>query len=113
MIKLLFRRIGILFFFWVVSSCAYDELELSEPIDCKLVTFTATILPIISTSCAITGCHVPGTGRQNFMDNNTIKNNAEEIKERTQIRDMPRRGSLTQKQIDQIACWVDNGAPLN
>jgi len=113
MIKLFFGRIGIFFIFWVVSSCAYDEPEFSEPIDCELVTFNDTILPIISTYCAISGCHVPGTGRQNFLVNNTIKDNAEEMKERTQIRDMPRRGSLTQKQIDQIACWVDNGAPLN
>jgi len=77
------------------------------------ITFSGVIQPIINTSCAISGCHVPGTGRANFLNFNEIQSRAAEVKSRTQSRDMPRRGSLTQLQIDQIGCWVDRGAINN
>jgi len=98
-------------------SCKSDNEEerfgVSDFICDSTVTFSSVIQPIINTSCAITGCHVPGTGRANFLNFNEIQNNAAGIKSRTQSRDMPRIGSLTQLQIDQIGCWVDEGALNN
>ena len=99
-------------------SCKSDNEEErfgDNTLDCDsvIVTFSLVVEPIINTSCAISGCHVPGTGRANFLNFNVIQSNAAEIKSRTQSRDMPRRGSLTQLQIDQIGCWVDRGALNN
>jgi len=100
------------------NSCASDNIEelyglpdyLCDP---QQVGFSSVIQPIIQTNCAISGCHVPGTGLPNFQDVNQIKSNADEIKNRTRSRDMPRVGSLSQEEIDQISCWVDSGADIS
>jgi len=95
------------------------DIKVQDDADC-LVTSSASILsgvsysnlvsPIISNSCAITGCHVSGTGRVNFTIFSNIQANATGIKSRTATGNMPRTGSLTQEEIDLIACWVDDGA---
>lgn len=74
------------------------------------VSFSGAIQNIISTKCAISGCHVSGTGRQNFTQLSTIQSNASGIKSRTQSGNMPKNSSITQEQKDLIACWVDDGA---
>lgn len=73
------------------------------------ISFANTIQPIITNSCAINSCH---NGNQ-FPDFRVFKNihdNAANIKRLTGDGTMPDEGSLTQQQIDQIACWVDDGA---
>ncbi|MEN7549726.1 hypothetical protein AAG747_17515 [Rapidithrix thailandica] len=77
------------------------------------ITYQDHIRPLVQSKCAISGCHVSGTGRVNFNSLSNIQQNAAEMKSRTQSRDMPRTGSLTQAQIDQLACWVDDGALNN
>lgn len=75
------------------------------------------IKSIIDNNCAVSGCHVPGgIGRTDYSIDANIVSNAESIKTRTENGSMPRKGSgytLTQQQIDEIACWVDDGALLN
>jgi len=96
------------------NSCASDNIEeLYGPCDPQQVGFSLVIQPIIQTNCAISGCHVPGTGLPNFQDVNQIKSNAVEMKKRTRSRDMPRDGLLSQEEIDQITCWVDSGADIS
>lgn len=76
------------------------------------VSFAADIQPIITNSCAINDCH---NGNQ-FPDFRVFKNihdNAANIKKLTGDGTMPDEGSLTQAQIDAIACWVDDGAIQN
>ena len=77
------------------------------------ISYDASVKSIIQNSCAISGCHVGGTGRQNFTNFATIQANAANIKTLTQNKSMPKTGSLTQAQIDAIACWVDDGALNN
>lgn len=77
------------------------------------ISFEGSIKSIIDNNCAVAGCHVSGTGRQNFTSFSTIKANADAIKTRTQNKTMPKNGSLTQDEIDAIACWVDDGALNN
>lgn len=97
-----------------MASCSSDDEEAIVPVfDCTGVTWSTAISPIISSSCAISGCHVPGTGRQNFLFDANVQANASEIKIRTGNRTMPKVGSLTDQQISQIACWVDAGAAIN
>lgn len=77
------------------------------------ISYEATVKNIIATNCAISGCHVEGTGRPNFTDFEVIKDKAALIKIRTGNKSMPIGRSLTDEQIAQIACWVDAGAPRN
>ena len=42
-----------------------------------------------------------------------VQGNAGQIKTLTGNRTMPAEGSLTQAEIDMIACWVDDGAVAN
>lgn len=76
------------------------------------VSYAQTIAPIIQKSCAINGCH-NGTQFPDFRVFQNIRENADRIKTQTTSRRMPLQGSLTQAQIDDIACWVDDGAPDN
>lgn len=77
------------------------------------ISFQASVKSIVDTNCAITGCHVAGTGRQDFSNFSNIKQHAEGIKSRTQSKDMPRGRTLSEAEIQQIACWVDDGAQNN
>lgn len=76
------------------------------------VSFNDHIKPIIETSCAVNNCH-NGNQFPDFRQFNNIQSNAAKIKELTGNRTMPDEGTLTQNQIDMIACWVDDGAPAN
>ncbi|MCH7515301.1 MAG: hypothetical protein IH947_15370 [Bacteroidetes bacterium] len=73
------------------------------------VSFVQLISPIIANNCALASCH-GGTQFPDFRVFSNIQNNAQIIKTRTQNKSMPLTGSLTNEQIDLIACWVDDGA---
>jgi mono/diheme cytochrome c family protein len=77
------------------------------------ISYESAVKNIIATNCAVSGCHVAGTGRANFTEFTTIQARAAQIKTRTGNRSMPLVGTLTDAQIQQIACWVDAGAPNN
>lgn len=77
------------------------------------ISFNNSIKPIIDTNCAISGCHVSGTGRADFTEFANIKQNAGNVKAFTQSKAMPKTGSLTDEEIEKIACWVDDGALNN
>lgn len=98
---------------YVVSIRDQTDCESSQTIRVNSgISFAASIQPIITSSCAINDCH---NGNQ-FPDFRVFKNihdNAANIKKLTGDRTMPDEGSLTQQQIDQIACWVDDGALQN
>ncbi len=76
------------------------------------ISYQNTIQSIIQTNCAISGCH-NGTIAPDLLTFDDIKTSASRIKARTANRSMPRGRSLTQEQIDEIACWVDDGALEN
>ena len=76
------------------------------------VSFTVSISDIVSTNCALPNCH-GGTQSPDFRIFSNIQANASKIRSRTQSRSMPRGRTLTQNEIDLIACWVDDGALAN
>ena len=87
--------------------------ELTQTIKLKSgISYTTSIASIISTNCAITGCH-NGTQFPDFRVFDNIQINAGQIKTLTGNRTMPEDGTLTQAEIDLIACWVDDGAVAN
>jgi len=77
------------------------------------ISFASTIKPIIANSCATTGCHDGSTAQTNFTIFSNVQNSSSGIRSRTQSGVMPKNGSLTQQEIDVIACWVDDGAKEN
>lgn len=91
--------------------------ELREEIEIKTgISFDAAVRTIIESNCAVSGCHVAGTGRANFNQFSAIRQNAETIKGHTQDGTMPPPESgrtLTDSEVETIACWVEDGAPEN
>lgn len=73
-------------------------------------SYASTVQPIIANNCAISGCHDGSSSQTNFSIFTNVQNKAQSIKSRTQNGSMPKNGSLTQAEIDVIACWVDDGA---
>lgn len=104
---------------WVMISCAWDNAEDLYGIqDCPEdgISFVQTIQPIISNNCALSGCHVNGQQRPTLETYEQIADNAERIEARTSNGTMPPSSSgqsLSQLEIDAIACWVGDGAPNN
>lgn len=87
--------------------------ELTQTIKLKSgISYSTSIKSIIDTNCAITGCH-NGTQFPDFRRFENVQQNAGQIKTLTGNRTMPENGSLTQTEIDMIACWVDDGAVAN
>lgn len=79
-------------------------------------TLTNHVIPIISTNCAVQGCHVSGTGRVDFTVKENIIQNASTIRSFTQNGIMPppsTGNTLTAQQKQNIFCWVENGAMDN
>lgn len=76
------------------------------------ISYSTDISNIISTNCAISGCH-NGSQFPDFRSFSNIQSNAANIKIRTGNKSMPQGRTLTQAQIDMIACWVDDGAINN
>ena len=75
------------------------------------VTF-ANINAIIQTNCAVSGCH-NGSQPPNFTSAANIQSSANRIQIRTGARTMPPPSSgrtLTDAEIEAIACWVADGA---
>jgi len=73
----------------------------------------AAIDQIISSSCALSGCH-GGNISPNFSSKSTIIEKADRIMARTSNQTMPPASSgisLTAAQIAAIQCWVESGAP--
>jgi hypothetical protein len=78
------------------------------------VKLSTQVKSIIDTKCAISGCHVTGGSISNLSILENVKENAGQIKSRTQSGNMPKNGSkLPQAELDLIACWVDDGALNN
>jgi len=74
-------------------------------------SWASDIKPIIETKCSVSGCH-DGT-RPDLRVFANAKANAKNMKSKTQDRSMPKEGSLTDAEIQLIACWVDDGALAN
>lgn len=91
------------------------EATVSFNVDAS-ISFSADIEPLIQNNCAVSGCHVEGTGRQVFTSYSNIEANASNIRQRVDTGVMPPANSgydLTRQQRDDIVCWIDAGAKNN
>jgi len=80
-----------------------------EEVDiCTDITFAINVKPIIDANCI--GCHGTGGNSPNLTSYALISASASSVKGAVVSGRMPQGGSLTQEEIDAIACWVDSGA---
>lgn len=80
------------------------------------ISYSGTIFPIFQASCNFSGCHGVGSSGRDWTKFEDVKAKASDIKSRTSNRSMPignNGPALTDQQIQQIACWVDDGAINN
>ncbi|MEP1033252.1 hypothetical protein [Ekhidna sp.] len=90
-----------------------EECGVSKTIQIKTMTrLSNDIMPIVIKDCAISGCH-NGSQSPRLISKSEVIANASRIKAETQAGSMPRDRTLTQTEIDLIACWVDDGAEDN
>ena len=90
--------------------------EVSTQITIKAEIPFSIIRDILNTNCTISGCHDGSTSRTDFTIDANVVASANFIKTRTGNKSMPRASSglsLTNSEIQQIACWVENGAEIN
>ena len=109
-----------------LQSCYYDNPPELLPFDCEDVSFITHVQPILTNSCATTGCHngttVPDLRGENAWNKLregyiNLVNPEESILFRTvdfQENPMPPGGpKLSQTNIDIIQCWIEAGARNN
>lgn len=77
------------------------------------VSWQNDILPIMTTSCAVSGCHNGTHLPRDWRVYSQVNQFKSTIRKRTQDKSMPAEGTLTDDQIALIACWIDDGAPEN
>lgn len=72
------------------------------------------VMPIITANCAVSGCHDGSSGIISWANKNNVIANAANIGTRTGNGTMPPAGrSISDEEIQTIACWVDDGADDN
>lgn len=77
------------------------------------VSYAGQVRDILTQNCNLSGCHGAGTGTRDWSNFANLKANAGNVRIRTSNRTMPPDRTLTQTQIDLIACWVNDGANDN
>lgn len=90
-----------------------QNCEVNKTIRVKTNTsLSSDIMPIVEKDCAISGCH-NGSQSPRLTTPEAVIQNAGRIKSETQAGSMPRNRTLSDQEIDLIACWVDDGALNN
>ena len=88
------------------TNCAVNSTDTANG-----TSWASDVMPIIDNNCAISGCHNgDNSSIPNWTVFSNVQANASNIKTRTGNKTMPRTGSLTDAEIELIACWVDDGA---
>jgi len=100
----------------LVNACKKDS-ENNEPVDCSTIstTFAVNVSPLISSSCAKSGCHAAGsTNGPGALTNYTqIFNSRVAIRAAVSSGYMPQDATFSATQKATITCWIDAGAPQN
>ncbi|MBS1774289.1 MAG: hypothetical protein JST82_15640 [Bacteroidetes bacterium] len=98
-------------------SCKQHEVEPPAPTQPCNASYNTDIKPLITTKCAISGCH-GSNGLANLADYATLKERADNgnIKKYVfTLQMMPPSGAtqLTDNEKAKLQCWLDNGALQN
>ncbi len=79
------------------------------------IQFTANVLPIFQSSCAVSGCHSTGSSNGPGALTTYAEINAAKAQIRASVLSgsMPKNTTLSAAQKNSIICWIDAGAPNN
>jgi hypothetical protein len=77
------------------------------------ISLDKDIMPLLASNCAVSGCHDGKSGIVDWTIKTNVISKASLIKQKTQDKSMPKGGSITDAEIQTIACWVDDGAKNN
>ncbi len=97
----------------IVRDASGCEVEIQAQVR-STVTF-GQIRTLVQTNCAVSGCH-DGTISPDFRNDSNITGRSGRIRARTSARTMPPSSSgrsLSNEEIANIACWVNDGAQGN
>ena len=101
----------------LIGGCRYDKAELLDPCQINDTNYSTAIAPIIQSTCVTYGCHTPGnTVIGDFTNYQEIKMRVDDGTFKQLVLDqrtMPVGGGLTEKEYQQLKCWVEAGAPEN
>lgn len=78
-------------------------------------SYASDVSPIISSNCAVSGCHATGSSNGPGALTNYSQVNVAKSRIRTAVANgtMPKNGKLSDDQKNKIICWIDAGALNN
>ena len=107
----------------VAAACSKDNTSYTDNVDCSGIsadqnTYNKSVKAIVDGSCAFSGCHDSKTAAEG-IDLSTYAKVKEEFVNGDALctiyhdcKPMPQGSDqLEQEVIDQLTCWVKNGAP--
>jgi hypothetical protein len=103
----------------LVIACSKNSDKTSDTgtVDCSTITttFSANVGPLVTTSCAKSGCHASGStnGPGALTTYTQIFNNRVAIRAAVASGEMPQDATFTATQKAIITCWIDAGAQNN
>ena len=102
----------IYFFFFILSSCVYNEITLDNNIDCRTnetPSFQNCIQPLINVHCI--RCHSVTSNSGSLDGYEAVKNMVlnKNLIGRIQL-DMPPNGLMAEEEINIFIKWVNNGS---
>lgn len=106
----LLQRIASACVLFLIQSCTVDKFE-TDP--CTAVSYAENIRPLISTRCAVAGCHVAGFQPGDFTRYEVLKQKVSEGKIQLMVfsvDNMPPVNKLSGEEKSALKCWIDNGA---
>lgn len=101
-----------------VVGCTYEKGEVPKPTvaltPCEQVSYAQHIAPVITANCI--GCHNSTSSHNDLSTYEGVKNKVDNGSFRQRvlvIKDMPGYCELPDSVMQNIQCWLDNGAPNN
>jgi len=100
------------------SSCTYESVEPTK-IEVKdtVVSYSKTIVPLLTTQCNLSGCHEGGSPDGDFTAYAGVKekaNGGSLYNRVVTLKDMPKAGfTLTDQERAYFAQWINQGALNN
>lgn len=84
----------------------------------SVVSYSTNIAPIITAKCAIPGCHDAGAFDGDYTTYSDLKIRADDGRLKNSVvvlKSMPKAGytALTELEISEINCWIEQGALNN
>jgi uncharacterized membrane protein len=115
--KIFYLAFFVLLIMVSVQGCYYDNAEDLYPVTIDTTdttpTFKDDIQPLITTSCASSGCHAAGASNPVLETYGQIKSQITRIEARAIVeKTMPQSDPKpTEKELADLKTWIDSGAP--